>query len=53
MSGAEAIQTLRRETFEAAVLDRQMEDMDGIEVLKVFQEDGSGGACHHADRPWI
>ena len=36
-SGAEAIQTLRQRDFDAAVLDLKMEDMDGIEVLKVFK----------------
>jgi DNA-binding NtrC family response regulator len=38
LSGTEAIQLLRRETFDAAVLDLKMEDMDGIEVLKVFKK---------------
>ncbi len=38
LSGTEAIQILRRETFDAAVLDLKMEDMDGIEVLKVFKK---------------
>lgn len=37
-SGAEAIQVLRRESFDAAVLDLKMEDMDGIEVLKIFKK---------------
>jgi len=37
-SGAEAIQALRRQDFDAAVLDLKMEDMDGIEVLKIFQK---------------
>jgi DNA-binding response OmpR family regulator len=36
-SGSEAIQILRREDFDVAVLDVKMEDMDGIEVLKVFR----------------
>jgi DNA-binding NtrC family response regulator len=36
-SGREAIQTLRNQDFDAAVLDLKMEDMDGIEVLKVFK----------------
>jgi DNA-binding response OmpR family regulator len=36
-SGAEAIQTLRNGSFDAAVLDLKMEDMDGIEVLKIFK----------------
>lgn len=38
LSGTEAIQILRRETFDAAVLDLKMEDMDGIEVLKIFKK---------------
>ena len=36
-SGAEAIQTVRNEDFDVAVLDLKMEDMDGIEVLKVLR----------------
>ncbi|MGD9504343.1 MAG: response regulator [Syntrophobacteraceae bacterium] len=36
-SGAQAIQTLRGDSFDAAVLDLKMEDMDGIEVLKIFK----------------
>jgi DNA-binding NtrC family response regulator len=36
-SGSEAIQMLRREDFDVAVLDLKMEDMDGIEVLKIFR----------------
>jgi DNA-binding NtrC family response regulator len=37
-SGSEAIQALRREDFDVAVLDLKMEDMDGIEVLKIFRK---------------
>ena len=37
-SGVEAIQTLRRQDFDVAVLDLKMEDMDGIEVLKIFKK---------------
>ncbi len=37
-SGTEAIQTLRRQDFDVAVLDLKMEDMDGIEVLKIFKQ---------------
>ncbi len=36
-SGTQAIQTLRGASFDAAVLDLKMEDMDGIEVLKIFK----------------
>jgi DNA-binding response OmpR family regulator len=38
VSGAEAIQALRKQGFEVAVLDLKMEDMDGLEVLKVFEK---------------
>jgi DNA-binding NtrC family response regulator len=37
-SGSAAIQTLRRQDFDVAVLDLKMEDMDGIEVLKIFKK---------------
>ncbi len=37
-SGNEAIQTLRNVHFDCAVLDLKMEDMDGIEVLKIFKK---------------
>ena len=36
-SGADAIRTLRDNEFDVAVLDLMMEDMDGIEVLKIFK----------------
>ena len=36
--GATAIQALRRQDFDVAVLDLKMEDMDGIEVLKIFKK---------------
>ena len=36
-SGAEAIQALRDQEFDVAVLDLKMEDMDGIEVLKILK----------------
>ncbi len=36
-SGNEAIQILRNVHFDCAVLDLKMEDMDGIEVLKIFK----------------
>jgi DNA-binding NtrC family response regulator len=38
LNGTEAIQALRRKDFDVAVLDLKMEDMDGIEVLKVFKK---------------
>jgi len=38
LSGVEAIRMLRNESFDIAVVDLKMEDMDGIEVLKVFKE---------------
>jgi DNA-binding NtrC family response regulator len=37
-NGSEAIQILRRHDFDVAVLDLKMEDMDGIEVLKIFKK---------------
>jgi DNA-binding response OmpR family regulator len=37
-SGAEAIQALRGQDYDVAVLDLKMEDMDGIEVLKIFKK---------------
>ena len=36
-SGTEALQALRNKEFEVAVLDLKMEDMDGLEVLKIFK----------------
>ena len=36
--GSEAIQALRKEEFDVAILDLKMEDMDGIEVLKIFKK---------------
>ena len=38
LSGSEAIQTLRKKEFDVAVVDLKMEDMDGIEVLKIFKK---------------
>ena len=38
LSGTPAIQVLRRNDFDVAVVDLKMEDMDGIEVLKVFRK---------------
>jgi DNA-binding NtrC family response regulator len=37
-NGTEAIQTLRSHRFDCTVLDLKMEDMDGIEVLKIFKK---------------
>jgi len=37
-SGAEAIQVLRNQDFDVAVLDLKLGDMDGIEVLDVFKK---------------
>ena len=37
-SGVEAIQALRKVDFDVAVLDLKMEDMDGLEVLKIFKK---------------
>ena len=37
-SGTEAIQILRKQEFDVAVLDLKMGDMDGIEVLKIFKK---------------
>jgi two-component system, OmpR family, response regulator len=36
-SGSEAIQTLRNREFDVAVLDLKMEDMNGLEVLKILR----------------
>jgi DNA-binding NtrC family response regulator len=37
LSGPEAIRILRNDSFDLAVVDLKMEEMDGIEVLKVFK----------------
>ncbi|WP_291327075.1 response regulator [Desulfovibrio sp. UCD-KL4C] len=36
--GTVAIQCLRKNDFDVAILDLKMEDMDGIEVLKIFKK---------------
>ena len=36
-SGTGGIQALRGEDFDVAVVDLKMEDMDGLEVLKIFK----------------
>jgi DNA-binding response OmpR family regulator len=36
-SGSEAIQALRLQAFDVAVLDLKMEDLNGLEVLKIFR----------------
>jgi len=36
-SGQEAIRILRKRDFDVALLDLKLEDMDGIEVLKIFR----------------
>ena len=38
-NGAEAIQILRGNDFDIAIIDLKMEGVDGIEVLKVFKDD--------------
>jgi DNA-binding NtrC family response regulator len=37
-SGSEAFQILRQRSFDVAILDLKMEDMDGIEVLKILKK---------------
>lgn len=36
-SASEALQSMRRAEFDVAVLDLKMEDMDGLELLKVLK----------------
>lgn len=38
LSGTQGIQALRGQDFDVAVLDLKMEDMDGLEVLRVFKK---------------
>jgi DNA-binding NtrC family response regulator len=42
LNGTEGIQALRRNDFDVAVLDLKMEDMDGIEVLRIFKKMAPG-----------
>ncbi len=37
-SGSQGIQTVRNKDFDVVILDLKMEDMDGIEVLKIFRK---------------
>ena len=37
-SGTEGIRLLRRSDFDVALLDLKLEDMDGIEILKIFKK---------------
>ena len=37
-SGTEALQALRKKDFDVTVLDLKMEDMNGIELLKIFKK---------------
>ena len=37
-SGTDGIQLIRKQDFDVAVLDLKMEDMDGLEVLKIFKK---------------
>ena len=39
-SGGDAIRAVRNQDFDVAILDLKMEDMDGIEVLKIFSQMG-------------
>ena len=38
LTGTAGIQALRQGDFDAAILDLKMEDMDGLEVLKIFKK---------------
>jgi len=37
-NGSQAIQALREDDFDVSVLDLKMEDMDGLEVLRIFKK---------------
>jgi DNA-binding NtrC family response regulator len=41
-SGSDAMHAVRNQDFDVAILDLKMEDMDGLEVLKVFKQMGLG-----------
>ncbi len=38
LSAADALGIMRKKDFDVAVLDLKMEDMDGIEALKIFKK---------------
>ena len=37
LKASDAIQALRKKDFDVAILDLKMEDMDGLEALKIFK----------------
>jgi DNA-binding response OmpR family regulator len=37
-SGSDGIQLLRKQDYDVAIVDLKMEDMDGLEVLKIFRK---------------
>lgn len=37
-TGSETIQALRKQDFDVAGVDLKMEDMDGLEILKIFKK---------------
>jgi len=37
-TGTDAVQAIRKQDYDVAILDLKMEDMDGIEVLKIFKK---------------
>ena len=37
-NGSQAIRALRKDDFDVSVLDLKMEDMDGLEVLRLFKK---------------
>ena len=38
LSGTQGIRTLRKQQFDVAVVDLKMDDINGIEVLKIFKK---------------